>query len=147
MSRTRKKLLMVTRTHSKEQIGFLSEAYDTIYNRAQELLKEFNPCEIENGRCMSRMHDYLACCSSTCRYISREGCTTRNLRCKTFLCKDALDSNPKLKSRWERLEKLAFKLELAYPWTSKKDVLKSKERSVKWRGSWNVKSLGGNHDY
>jgi len=147
MSRTKKKLLMVTKMHSKEQIGFFSDAYDAIYNRAQALLEEFNPCEIENGRCMSRMHDYLACCSSTCAYISREGCTTRNLRCKTFLCKDALNSNPKLKSRWERLEKLAFKLELAYPWTSKEGVLKSKEKLVKWHGPWNVKSLGGTNDY
>jgi hypothetical protein len=136
-----------TEMFSKEQLGFLSEAYDTIYNRAQELLKEFNPCEIENGRCMSRMHDYLACCSSTCRYISREGCTTRNLRCKTFLCRDALNSKPEMRERWERLEGLASKLELSYPWTSKDQILKSKKKLVKWHSPWTIKSLGGTNDY
>jgi len=132
-----------TKMYSKEQLGFLNEAYDTIYNRAQALLEEFNPCEIEDGRCMSRTHDYLACCSSACKYISREGCITRNLRCKTFLCKDALNGNPELESRWERLEKLAFKLELAYPWQSKEEILKSKDRLAKWHGPWNRKLLGG----
>ncbi|MCK4976820.1 MAG: hypothetical protein KAS36_07810 [Anaerolineales bacterium] len=128
---------------SKEQLGFLSEAYDTIYNRAQALLEEFNPCEIEDGRCISRMNNHLACCSSACKYISREGCTTRNLRCKTHLCKDALDGKPELESRWKRLEKLVSKLELTYPWQSKGEILEGKKRLIKWHGPWNIKLPGG----
>ena len=110
--------------YSNEQLNFLSEAYDTLYNRAQELLNEYNPCEIINGECVAQAYGFEACCSRRCKYISSSGCTIRNLKCKMHLCGEVLDNNPEMERRWYRLQSYHQQLLIhTPPWETKEHIM------------------------
>jgi hypothetical protein len=112
------------RKYSNEQLHFLSEAYDVLYNKAQELLEEYNPCEIINGECISPIYDFEPCCSTSCKHTSSTGCTVRNLKCKMFLCWDVIVANPEMRKRWNRLRKIYENhLIYVYPWKTKEEAL------------------------
>lgn len=77
----------------------LSIEYDRIYEEVDRLFKEYNPCQFENGQCVSnRRHNTRAkadghpypksngCCPRDCKYLGPNGCTTRSLGCKLMYC-------------------------------------------------------------
>ncbi len=119
--------------YSNEQLRFLSEAYDALYNRAQELLEEYNPCEIIGGECISKMYNFEACCSKHCKYSSSIGCVVENLHCKMYLCVEVLRNNPKMVKRWERLRSYYDQLLYTDPHIPKEEVMHSLEEKACWR--------------
>ena len=67
--------------------------YNLIYDKANKLLKEYNPCNIHLNPyrllvCNNKRYDTgngKLCCSM-CKYSSDKGCTTKCLACKVALC-------------------------------------------------------------
>lgn len=71
-----------------------SKKYDELYNKADKLFKKYNPCQIKNGRCI--VGD-KCCCGSEykkvsyffkCKYLKKNGCSTKCLACKVHICRD-----------------------------------------------------------
>jgi len=68
--------------------------YDLIYDKADKLLKQYNPCNIrtENGtlicnnKYMCDSYGESLCCED-CEYLGNSGCTTKCLACKVALCR------------------------------------------------------------
>jgi hypothetical protein len=69
---------------------FISEKYDELYDKADKLLKEYNPCRIKCGSCQANRIDpkynstKQLCCGG-CPYW-KNGCTVKSLACKLWLC-------------------------------------------------------------
>ncbi len=67
--------------------------YDLIYDKADRLLKQYNPCNIRikdnvlvcNNKYMYMEYGEYLCCSG-CEYLGEKGCTTKCLSCKTGSC-------------------------------------------------------------
>ncbi len=86
-----------------EEFLRMSKEYDELYNEADHILKKFNPCHIENGRCLSG----LPCCED-CEFLSRKnGCKEKSLACKLWLCEEATAMFPECASLLDRLKKVA----------------------------------------
>ncbi len=69
----------------------LSEMYDLLYEQADKVLKRHDLCQFIDGRCIrNRKTDAgmtrEGCCRHTCVHLRSDGCKTKALRCKTFLC-------------------------------------------------------------
>lgn len=78
------------------------EAYDALYYLADLMLKKHRPCQIEqvepkdskaptphnNILCLAgkEIHMSRGTCCCPCEYLSVNGCTTKALGCKLFLC-------------------------------------------------------------
>ncbi len=78
-------------TYTKE---FLSNKYEELYNKASEILKKYNPCQIENDNCISGrksierkdIYGSFKFCCQGCKHLSPNGCTVKALYCKTWIC-------------------------------------------------------------
>lgn len=74
----------------KHSIKYYSEKYDELYDKADKLLKECNPCKIKCGSCQANRIDpkynstKQLCCGG-CPYW-KNGCTVKSLACKLWLC-------------------------------------------------------------
>ncbi len=80
----------------------LSEMYDLLYEQADKVLKRHDLCQFIDGRCIrNRKTDAgmtrEGCCRHTCVHLRSDGCKTKALRCKTFLC-DYLKLTPSTKT-------------------------------------------------
>lgn len=78
----------------------LSMKYDQLYEEADKLFKEHNPCQFKDGVCNRNRDDVESgkfrpegnvvnngCCGSTsCEYLTSEGCTIKALGCKLHIC-------------------------------------------------------------
>lgn len=64
----------------------LSILHDVIYDRVDRLFKEYNLCNINNGKCLEG--DF--CCSG-CTHLGPDGCTVKSLACKLSICRIAED--------------------------------------------------------
>ena len=99
-------------------IAFLSKRYDMLYEKADELLKEYNPCQFKNNSCTiskldpsyndapkEKTRNQLCCCN--CEYWDK-GCTVKALFCKTWLCEPLTSrfTNPNYKKMRELRDKL-----------------------------------------
>jgi len=88
---------------SKSEFKYLSMLYDKLYGEADLVLRNYNPCNIKNGRCL-RGHP---CCDG-CEYLSAgKGCTVKSLVCKLFLCDEAMMRFPECIKSLDVLEKIA----------------------------------------
>jgi len=74
----------------KSAIDELSEIYDHLYDQGQQVLNKFHPCHAGYLTCKQ-----ITFCCGNCEYLSSEGCTTKALWCKLWLCYSARDSNNK----------------------------------------------------
>jgi len=116
--------------------------YDLIYNKADKLFEEYNPCNIRvkdnvlicNNKYMCKKYGKDLCCSG-CRYLGEKGCTIKCLSCKVGMCweghtcetmfkKDLSHINiPKVFiHKIDRLKRIAYKYQLSFTRTSKEDV-------------------------
>ena len=50
-------------------------------------------------------YPYLGCCEG-CRYLTSDGCSTKSLTCKLWLCSDMLIEKIKLKGLWKEWEEI-----------------------------------------
>ena len=57
------------------------KAYLELYERMNKFLKKYNPCKIENGSCLCGQ-----CCCGGCPHLTENGCSTKSLQCKLYLC-------------------------------------------------------------
>lgn len=100
----------------------LSDLHDRIYNEADKLIKEYNPCNIHklsNGRlsCADNPDGYdrnMLCCSA-CNEPGDgighwdNGCTVECLACKLFLCSTARKNNEELSAKLYNLQRIVEK--------------------------------------
>ena len=61
--------------------------YDDLYNQADKVLKEYNPCKIDGNQCIRGMNP----CCQACPHLD-EGCTVESLGCKLHLCRYSRES-------------------------------------------------------
>jgi len=60
--------------------------YDYLYDKATMLFNEYNPCAVRYGTCVSGRGGGNEFCCFGCDYLGDNGCTTRALSCKLYLC-------------------------------------------------------------
>ena len=108
----------------------LERWYDFLYHKADEIFKEYNPCGITKTtscietkgieydlRSASKTRDKndKGCCYE-CKYLSKNGCTVKALRCKLYTCPATLinlhNKNPIAHHQLNRLKMLAYRLDL-----------------------------------
>lgn len=73
------------------------DLYEAIWRQMDSILKEWNPCEFQGGRCFRNREkskkEKNGCCHG-CEWLSDKGCTVMSLGCKLFLCQGAHDKLP-----------------------------------------------------
>jgi len=125
-----------TAVKEKLSIEELSALYDRIYDIADRLFKEYNPCNIHSkegkSRCTCHLHSTyrVHLCCTNCKYISSTGCTVKCLGCKLFLCYTLWDKYPMLEKRLYKLVTIAYKHSLPATryWFPKEKWLKRMEK-------------------
>lgn len=65
-----------------------SDIYDALYNEADRLLKDANPCNIRIENNKKVCNGDLASCCFGCKHLGPDGCTVEALACKLWLCRD-----------------------------------------------------------
>ena len=118
---------------SPAQIEKLSKLYDYLYNEADNLLKEFNPCKVKLGACttcvgtrsgnIAGVKDGVLCCGG-CKYLTNTGCSVKALTCKLWLCYTTYKHNKLLAEKLHTLRIIACAAKLTGFRTSKEDVFK-----------------------
>ena len=69
----------------------LSAEYDRLYEEADRLLEQHNPCQFVGNKCISNRtnpHGYdkeNGCCND-CDWLGSSGCVTKCLKCKIHTC-------------------------------------------------------------
>ncbi|KKN73089.1 hypothetical protein LCGC14_0403980 [marine sediment metagenome] len=95
--------------------------YDLIYNKADKLFKQYNPCEIGKnifGEICCRNTLSTKLCCTGCEHLSKNGCTVRCVACKLCLCVGTGSIYLKL----YKLRKVAYKYNLYRIRCSKKEI-------------------------
>jgi len=99
--------------------------YDLIYEKADRLFKEYNPCEIGKNIfgevCCRRKLCNQLCCGG-CKYLSKNGCTIKCLSCKLCLCVGTGLIHIKLYKLW----KIAYRYNLYGARMSKEELFAEK---------------------
>ncbi len=123
----------------------LSALYDRIYNIADKLFKNYNPCNIhttKTGFVLCKQYNTVGSvrwaqeesrflCCGDCKYQSRTGCPIKCLPCKLFCCGSVI--NKRLIERLHRLKRIAQKEGInLYPYYRTKDEILN--RSLKYMG-------------
>ena len=72
-----------------------SQLYDLVYDTADKLFKQYNPCNIHKDKydtvtCSHREQNLYLCCFQ-CKYKSKNGCRVKCLACKLSLCNDSFE--------------------------------------------------------
>lgn len=104
----------------------LEKIYDTLYEEADKVLKEFNPCEHkgdgDNHICLGSTKENpamwkensAACCCGGCKFWKiNVGCTAEKpLSCKVWLCGAARLKHKEIPHKLDAIAKKAYNLEL-----------------------------------
>jgi len=103
-------------------IIFRSYLYDFLYIIADQLIKKYNPCQIhedesEELHCMGNE----PCCWE-CRFLRLDGCTTKCLGCKLWLCGAAGEDHTELCKILSEMRTIAHKYNMLGVRKSKKEV-------------------------
>lgn len=82
----------------------LGELYDELYLKAQQVLDQYNPCNISS--------DGKSCtggtpCCGGCEHLGLRGCTVQSLACKFWLCSYAKEKNQECAVELEKLLQIA----------------------------------------
>jgi len=144
--------------------------YDLIYNKANKLLKQYNPCNIRIKESNDRLFGKLICnneymckrngeslCCSGCKYLGHNGCTIKCLECKVGwcwqgkTCKDIFEDDllhvnmPRtFIHKMDRLRKIMKKYQLNKIRTSKEEIfseIREKHPLFYWQKTWPTKAL------
>jgi hypothetical protein len=110
--------------------------YDILYEAADKLFKRFNPCKIRDGYC-ERIRN-VGCyrgdsigelCCHGCQYHDVvDGCNTKSLGCKLWICAYLQNTNKSFASKIEKLYKLSIKFGFIAI-----TIRQSKEDYFKWK--------------
>lgn len=81
----------------KEYLKKLSAKYDELYEKADKILKKYNPCKVEGkgacATCLSGRHPDgtgISFCCGGCQHLGKNGCTVKALSCKLWICNIAI---------------------------------------------------------
>jgi len=75
---------------------FLEKKYNELYDRADKLFKDINPCKFESGMCSVNCSCRTGCCIKGCPHHSNEkGCGIVCLPCKLYICGQLQQSSAK----------------------------------------------------
>jgi hypothetical protein len=79
---------MITVIKHHEEIVFLYNKYNELYDRASAVLKKYNPCNVRNGKCNRAQHggENFCCSEPECKYLTPKGCSTKSLSCRMWFC-------------------------------------------------------------
>lgn len=80
--------------------------YYYLYNKANKLIKDVNPCKWKNDRCDEHNNTSSGCCGA-CKYLSNKGCTVKALQCKLWLCSYLHKKYPELSKALNELWRVA----------------------------------------
>lgn len=103
-----------------------SKLYDLIYDKADKLIKKYNPCGIykdANGFVMCNFdygNGHTCCCD--CRYIGLYGCVIENAACRVFLCMHERRKYPVLGKKLRKLERILDKYNMERMMAYKEEV-------------------------
>lgn len=108
---------------------FAESLYDTLFQETDHLLKQTNPCKIQNGRC--KFQDKWSfgpdsrngCCGACKNLDTQKGCLTQNLACKTFLCGSVSDENPILRSQLDVIAGIGYRFFYLHCYDAKEQLL------------------------
>lgn len=101
-----------------------SKMYDLLYETADRVLKELNPCDLINDTCFdSRRTDQKCRCCEGCKHFrDKEGCIVKALGCKLWLCTRSKSQHPYINGYLDALKVVATKVGILYNYrTSKKE--------------------------
>lgn len=141
MERERKRAVTL-RSVQKNATETLMQLHDALCDKADAVFQKYNPCQRnEDGQCVGK-----GCCNG-CRHLSDEGCTTKSLACKLWLCREALVGNNACAKELRSLKEIAHDFGLYGVRTSRDEVLKRFQKTYKrrkgdiCRGPWQMPSL------
>lgn len=106
-------------------IAFRSWLYDFLYITADLLIKIYSPCHIYKDatgkvHCANLSH-HGPCCNS-CGFLGPNGCTTKCLSCKLWLCWATEDGHVRLCKVLFKMRTIACKYNLQGIRVSKKEI-------------------------
>ena len=81
----------------------LEEIYDSLYQLADDIIKEHNPCEVSKDGCLA---DENFCCHE-CKHLSKTGCRVKALWCKVYLCSTSRIKYPIIADALEHIQSIA----------------------------------------
>ena len=102
--------------------SFVIKIYDRFFDEAQRLFDEKPVCgNFEFGICRARINcndseqvyawekhtekgGLGICCCERCKHLTRNGCTTKNLACKLFLCHYQEEKEPEFNEKLKKIE-------------------------------------------
>lgn len=119
--------------------------YDFLYFAADQLVKKYNPCQLQISESGAKCIGVLATCCGGCKHISDSGCIVACLFCKLGLCYSATKRIRKLYP--DVLEKLlviqtiSFKYNLGTIRTSRQWTYKNLKRYGDDRGRQYVMNM------
>ena len=121
--------------------------YDFMYVMGDQLIKKYNPCQIQTSRSglVTCLGDNGPCCTG-CEYLSNSGCTITCLGCKLGLCRIAMDAHPELAAKLKSIKSklVDYTYSVYYIRTSRRDVyagLKMQRNNIKRRKKWQLDTL------
>ena len=88
------------------QIG---KIYDSLCDQADEVLKKINPCQGSGSNCTLKDGGRSWCCAG-CKHLGQDGCKTKSLSCKLWLCGAAVEKFPLAHLMMKSLAKKAARL-------------------------------------
>lgn len=96
----------------------LETEYNRLYEEADKLLREHNPCQFNEGKCIENRTvantelQSNGCCGTRrnpCKHLGPGGCTVKALGCKLHLCPTALSGGgTKCDTELYKLRKKAY---------------------------------------
>lgn len=85
-----------------------AKTYDDLFEKASEVIRQHNPCQIAGGTCAgSYKHDEGLCCQG-CGHLGPEGCREKSLTCRLWLCWDIHVKHPEVSSALQAIERQAL---------------------------------------
>ena len=99
--------------------------HDRLYNAADKILKKFSACSTCPVGCATKRKPYTrSWCCGGCKYLDPDkGCTVQALYCKVWLCGKEAKRNPSAYRALNRIENIAYDLNLLVERGSKEDAL------------------------
>lgn len=97
----------------------LSQLYDKLYENGVRILRKHDPCGFSNGKCAAPRKN----CCEDCKYLSKNGCTVKELACKLWLCDSARRRFPGCARKLDELWDVAMKHHLIGERETKEETL------------------------
>ena len=81
--------------------------HDYVYDKANVLFNEHNPCAVRDGMCISGRNGGNDFCCYGCKHLDENGCTVKALSCKLWLCSYCICSNEFIK-KFDKLHLISY---------------------------------------